>query len=131
MFKTNISSSAAIIFLTSAMACNSYEGELDGTWVSSKNRTMEEISNSMNLSNRHQSIVENLVGKMKHTIKGASWMSEYDGILTESEFIMLSKEDNCYELMFDKIKQTRACLYDNELHLPSGIDNVLEIFIKQ
>jgi len=116
--------------LVSLGACNKNDGLLDGIWVSSKSRTLEEISKTMNLSKRHLSIVGNLVGKMKHTIKEDSWISEYNGVISEAQFKVLSKTDNCYELLIDNSKKIIACLIGEELHLPSGVANVLEVFVR-
>lgn len=116
--------------LMSLLACNSNDGLLDGVWVSSKSRTLEEISKTMTLSERHRSIIGNFAGKLKHTVKGDTWLSEFEGQPTKSNFKVLSKDDNCYKLLIDNFQEIKACLYGDELHLPSGIDNILEVFVK-
>ena len=117
-------------FLVSLLACNNNEGQLDGTWVSSKSKTLEKVKNTMNLSDRHRSILGNMIGKMKHTIKDDKWESEHGGIITESNFKIQAIENDCYDVVINNIKNVRACLIEDELLLPSGIDNVLEVFIR-
>ncbi len=131
MIKKISSHTVGLFLIGSIIACNSHEGELDGVWVSSKSHTLENVSKSMTLSDKHKAILGNLVGKMTHRIKGNVWTSTYDGIQSDSTFTITSKNENCYELLIESNKTVQACLYDDQLHLPSGIANVQEVFIKQ